>query len=816
MTDDNDQSVPDSGDARPILDASKLAALPPEQQELYLLTFSGEWRSYVLGLSEDDATTQQSNVQTQTFDILALTSPQLTRVVRRNLGAALGSCLGKCDRRTLYETVTRLIAILNNKESLLVLKHAAITCLGSVMAAAGDSAIPLVGSACTALLKIAKATPGAIGLRSAAYRALTDTVTKVSRSMDEATAKDIWKAARSAAQEKAYAVQINACHLLQALVKWSTYFDTRGDVEKLLGNLWKVIDSPSTIVRRAAAACLATILVKIFSDDLPLEPVQQSKKSKKPKKSKTLDDDDAGPDTAQDPSNAAPKGTPILRLSLLDTLRLLSTIYTKASTTVNARAAIVSCYDMFFARCGPSIIEKHYLAILTHLVHDFICQPALLSNRHRLSMARKHARLLLENTICNMLGETSQINTSRALISNVLKDYPQTLKERPEPNKYALVLALGALNAHISKVQAAFVSLADLCRDALIHVLQHTSFTVQVHAARSLRLLTTACPQQLLPAITVCMNSVARETGFLNGPRQSPRRCTAFANGVAALLRVSHDNPLYGSVDVYVRVYEQATSLLKASGTSSLRTSSTQVSVAWTIMSGLMSLGPSFIKVHLSQLMLLWRNALPVTPSVDELNKRNVLELSYMTHVRECALTSLLCFLTDNVRLVTADVVRRVASMLENTLTFLDALPVKGSVEDPGNRLAPALQLHDLQAMLRRRLYQCCVRLITCNASIAADITEYSAIMISALQCFVEPESRRTTSLTAAIVNSTSSSDSARDSADNWGFGINSLSDSAFSDLFNLDSAVSTTDTKCSLVDFDTQIDALVRDSHSM
>ncbi|KAI5295094.1 hypothetical protein KEM56_005711, partial [Ascosphaera pollenicola] len=99
-----------------------------------------------------------------------------------------------------------------------------------------------------------------------------------------------------------------------------------------------------------------------------------------------------------------------------------------------------------------------------------------------------------------------------------------------------------------------------------------------------------------------------------------------------------------------------ATNLLKSSGTSELRVASTQIQVAWTLIGGLMSLGPNFVKIHLSQLLLLWKNALPKVLAKDSMAvHRNLLNASFLTHVRECALGSILAFLQFNSRLLTVD-----------------------------------------------------------------------------------------------------------------------------------------------------------------
>ena len=188
------------------------------------------------------------------------------------------------------------------------------------------------------------------------------------------------------------------------------------------------------------------------------------------------------------------------------------------------------------------------------------------------------------------------------------------MKERPEPNKQNLIGALDTLTALIGSLDAAVGSIAEIAREGLLQVLQHPSFTVQIYAARALRMFVLTCPQHMLPTVTICMNSVTRELSQLTSTttteKKSPRRCLGYAHGLAAVLSTSSHHPLYGSVDVYARVLQQATNVLKSAGSSDLRISACQIQVAYIMLGGLMSLGPNFVKIHLNQLMLLWKNAL--------------------------------------------------------------------------------------------------------------------------------------------------------------------------------------------------------------
>jgi hypothetical protein len=425
---------------------------------------------------------------------------------------------------------------------------------------------------------------------------------------------------------------------------------------------------------------------------------------------------------------------------------------------------------------GEKIIESKYGEIARHLLNDLLSYSTIVQNRYRLLTTRKYVRVILEQVVGReMLGESGQLIAAKYLVNEILKDYPQALKERPEPSKQALTGALSALSSLMTSLGSATNAVADTCREGLLQVLQHPSYTVQVYAASCLRAFVLACPQQLLPSVTICMNSVNRELNLLAGPRQSPRRCVGLANGLSAILSTSNLQPLYGSVDVNSRVLSQATTLLKSSSSSDLRISSTQIQVAWILIGGLMTLGPNFAKIHLSQLLLLWKNALPKPLNKDNMVQRNVLELSFLAHVRECALGSILTFLEFNSRLLTLDVTKRLAAMLQNTTMFLNTLPTKKTTDDISQRLSPALQMHDFDLMVRRRVLQCYSKLVNLSPPGSSEMLLQTNLLPFAVSSFADPDNYAPSSLSTSIANSAGTFESIWDVGDNCGFGVTGL-----------------------------------------
>ncbi|SPQ22577.1 d0c8ada3-c6e9-4e92-8361-f6f47e5bd3d1 [Thermothielavioides terrestris] len=773
--------------SNPEFDVSKLQGLPTEQQELLLLSFVSTLSKHVLSLPPDDCTAQQFYLKKEVFKIINLAAPPPTRVIRNALGKCLAHIFGKGDRKLLFDTVSELAGIISGgkskSEGEIRTKHAAVTCLGDIYAAAGDSAINLHQLACSALLKLLKSSSHHAGLRAAVFTALGQIATMLGGSLDESIARDVWKQGRShAASDKGSLVVIAACRCLRSLVQFTPYFQTSSDFDSLRSSMFKTFDSPSSQVRSAAADCFAEALVRGYSEsavgEAPLAMLKRTKSKAVKRQSMppgTLqDDDDIGPSRPESP--APTKKTQVLALSLADMLKTLSTQYVRMSTSNRSRAAIALCYGSMLRKLGERTVETNYTHIVEHLTVELLGHSNVSNNRYRLLISRRMVEVIVQDIVGKqILGESGQTSAAKALINDIIKNYPQALKEKPEPAKQTLVVSLSALASLITSLGSAANNFADACRDGLLQVLQHPSYTVQVYASSCLKTFVLACPQQLLSCLSVCMNSLSRELGLLGTGRSSPRRCIGFAHGLAAGLSASPQRPLFGSVDINSRVLTMSTNLLKSSGDSELRVASTQIQVAWTLIGGLMSLGPNFVKIHLSQLLLLWKNALPKVLSKDSSIHRNYLNASFLTHVRECALSSILSFLEYNSRLLTVDVSKRIATMLQSTTAFLKTLPSKKTAEDINERLTPSLQLQDLETMVQRRVLQCYTKLVNISPAAGAEALLQSNLLTLAISLFADPDNYTPSSLSASIANTAGTFESIWDIGDNSGFGVTGL-----------------------------------------
>ena len=773
------QTSKNASKAKVELDISKLHSLASDQQELYLFNFVTSLETHISALSPSLLRSQQPSLEKELLKVINLQSPSPSRVIRNSVGRSFRRIFAKGERRSAFEIVSKLSESINatKGEKLLKNKHAAINSIGRIYEACGDGLISLSASVCLALLKLFKASASHVSLRAAIFGVLSKIIFIVKSSLDETIARDIWRQGRAtASSDRGAAAQINACHCLEQLVSHTLYFSNTNDFDSLKATIWRTGDSHVPAVRHAAASCLAAVMVRSYSETGSVVPLPSSPRPKKAKKAIPGQPASIADDGLENTRIASPtlkKNSLKLELTLSDILRQLSSQYLRSATNNNGRAAIVTCYTFLFRRLDARLIESNFALIAEHLLIELLGHPLVTHSRYRALLTRRFVQKLLAHVIGRqVLGESAQIACARVFINDVLKNYPSSLKENPEPSKNTLTGALSALAAFIQSLGSAFGSLADPCREALVQILQHPSYTVQIHASHCLRMFCLACPVQVIQCASITMNNLTRELGMIGAEKLSARKSIGLANGLAAVLSISSLQPLHSSLEFSSRVFQQATSLLKSTVNEDLRVSGTQVQVAWILIGGLMSLGPNFVKIHLPHLLLLWRNALPKALTQENSGRRDAAELSYLVHVRECALGCILSFLEHNGRLLTVDISKRTAALLQNTIDFLQDLPPTCNEEDMSLKITPSLQLHDLVQMVRRRVFQC-FTLLACRSPLSsADVLSQATILAFAVSCFAEPESYAQASIKASIANSAANFDGIWTIADNYGYGV--------------------------------------------
>ena len=168
---------------------------------------------------------------------------------------------------------------------------------------------------------------------------------------------------------------------------------------------------------------------------------------------------------------------------------------------------------------------------------------------------------------------------------------------------------------------------------------------------------------------------------------------------------------MYFTNDNVNELWKFANAQLQLSAKSDLRSSQVQIQIAWNLIGALMGIGTPFIKPRVSQLLLLWHNALPRPLSRDKMATSNIAELHYLLHVRDRALAALSLFLQYNMKILTHDLSTRIHAMLSDTALFVGRLPSAPVTED-ARLLSSHAQLVDTAVRVKMRVFKCYRQLV--------------------------------------------------------------------------------------------------------
>ncbi len=274
------------------------------------------------------------------------------------------------------------------------------------------------------------------------------------------------------------------------------------------------------------------------------------------------------------------------------------------------------------------------------------------------------------------------------------------------------------------------------------------------------------------------MEMLQRDLSSLATPQggaEVGRRAVGHAHGLAALFAIIPHRPLYVSYDLSAKLFDMSIQLLKRAGEHEVSLATVEVEVAWTLIASLMALGPNFVRSHLPQLLVLWRNALPKPTSKDSANAsaRSTGEWAFLLQVREAALGAVLGFLKHNSPvLVTLDVSRRISLLLQNALAFVNAYTAQ-----------PQDEVQDVvttkEAMLRRRVYQCFTALGTAGSTEPMQ----TSLIQSASTLFASYDGWSGSSVQAAIASSAGTFSSVWSMWDGYAYGVTSATSDTVGDV---------------------------------
>ncbi|KAG5653100.1 hypothetical protein H0H81_002325 [Sphagnurus paluster] len=650
-------------------------------------------------------------------------------------------------------------------------KIAAFSCIGDIMEAFGSQFMSFMAEICITVLKTIKSSQSSL-LRYAALVTLRKSLTTAKRAVTDATTKDILKQMRNGLTDKSLPVQRAAASVIIAMYSGADGGHPSGsDVDAIVSPCVKSLENADQATRHSLAQLVGHVLASTQIERTITVPESTQKVKKE------QDDTDAGLSSAVTTAAEVTKPT----FTPAEMFTHLANHFNKPNISRKTRIGIFDFYVALLTRLGPSFVESNFSLIVSHLMTEIVNSPRNASTRYEKLLVRSLVGILLRDLIgVRMLSEQAQISAIQELATAYLKRWPAMMPGQVAPSSAVLVIILREVAGLLQQLGNAPPPVQDALAEPLVTLLAHPSHSVRITASWALRCFCYSTPLRLPKTILVVMEMLQRDiTSIISpaAPSDINLRALGHAYGLASLVSVIPERPLYVSYDVSAKVLDMAISLLKRAGEHDLKVAGVEVEVAWTSIASLMALGPNFVRPHLPQLLVLWRNALPKPTSKDSTNSigRSAAEWMFLLHVRESALGAILCFLQHNSgTLVTLDVGRRIASLLSNALLFANNF-IGQHVEDPIEaqiqEAAKGLSLRASEALLRRRVYQCFTAL---GFSSITESTQ-TTLLQSAVSLFASPDGYSGSSVQAAIASSSGSFTSVWQSVDGYAYGVASI-----------------------------------------
>ncbi|ORY24869.1 putative clathrin-coated vesicle protein [Naematelia encephala] len=714
------------------------------------------------------------------------TLPKPGRPIRHLVTRCLIKLHKRVESRSLFDFVQGLIRGVsdggskNMSAAENVARVACWYCIGEIIKEHGTNMMSFMAEICTSSTKVLRNSNLSVLLRTHAVVAFSRSLVSAGRALPDTLFKDLLKALRGGLQDRALPVQRACADTFVSLHTYTAACPLQATIDGVVPLALKSLETADFLTRRSLSRMVAHLLA---ATQAPGSGVVQNVVGKGGAK-KDGEGDSGEPSVIT--SAPEDRGSKTL-YTTQELLRSLSMPYNRPNAPRKLRNAIIDIYATLFTVLGSSYVESHYGEIVKHIMDELVIRQTTHSTRYEKLATREAVEILLRDLIgVRLLSEAGQVAAIRELTNSYLKKWqPQSLPGQRNTDKHVLIIVLHEIAGLLEQLGNAPPQITEILAEPLIRLLSHDSYSTRLAASYTLRRFCTLNPNQLPRMLNILLADVTKDLSILGTPtatKELANRIVGKSFALAALIAVSPTRPLYVSHDISTKVFDLAVSLLKKSGEHDIKSATIEVQIAWYLVAALMSLGPSFVKLHLPQLLVLWRNALPKPTSKDSsVGERGEAEWSFLLQVRECTLAAVLNFLRHNQPLINIDVARRLATLFTNTLNFVNGFAtayadaLREHVNNPNAPTSPIFtarpSLVEREANLRRRVFQS----FTALGPSSATESMQPALLQAAITVFADPENYSGSATQAAIAAQSGHFGGLWQATDGYAFGVTSL-----------------------------------------
>jgi hypothetical protein len=577
------------------------------------------------------------------------------------------------DTRSLFENIQQWNALLMSSLKSANVEYSRLVVMNvvsSVVEISGLKVLSMGQEIMQILLKMMAKFDKELHIKLESIICLSKSLVGLGKAVNEPMHKEIEKIIKLNLQDKHLNVRIASAQCLQSLLMNSMVTVTVQDIEALIASCIKAFEDSNYSLRKSLSSLIATGLAS--TQGLTHISVQASKK--KPVKH----------DTQENIQNVA-------------MFTILSNAFIKNfSSSRYCRIGLAETYGSLFQLLGSAYLQEDLKYITSHVV-ELVANPKLCRDESDVYHLREIIRYLLRQLHSGRTADENAKIKSVQVIADLVKFYSneESVKSKPlllpQNIQHTIVCCLNELASLFEDLGCNVSAAQEVIVEPLISILMNPSFAVQIYSANALNSLVIAQPALLSLLINRLISNLEKDLPNLSFSQDSiMKRFQGSAFGLSALLNAVKLRPLYVSFDLLARIFTWASEVLKKPTDPNNPIISFQHQMAWTVLIPMMSLGTSFVKLHMTQLLLLLGSFFTRVSSDDPIFTSNPLTVAFFLNSKLTALSVIYTFLKCNSKdLITPEVSKRIVKMLENSVFIF------------------AIQNYDHSEAFQKRLFQC-------------------------------------------------------------------------------------------------------------
>ncbi|KAK9894801.1 hypothetical protein P389DRAFT_211489 [Cystobasidium minutum MCA 4210] len=547
--------------------------------------------------------------------------------------------------------------------------HVYATVLSSAL---GDLIPSLASQHLVQLLRVFRDRALTYRLRHAASRAAASSLAISGQSLPLAESRDAARTLKACLAHESGIIQRGAAECLSRLFNASYVLQNMTDIEQVLNVSFKAQDTADWRSRQQHVELCSTLLL--------LTQVPRTESAvQAPAKRPLPSEGDSQAKLEMTPDQPAKVQEPTTLLSVQAMIARIASAYNKSGGSWKGRSSAMQVMTSLFIRLEAPYLCENFPAIWEALLEGFVNGAYANISQHNSQVTQQYLAFILGKIVFEYLfHEEEQLATLR-YFSNQLNS---PLEANPSHTVYAaqqftlrmIQLLLPCFGPSTTpEILQLEKPLLRLCRQIPVDPSSPKTWISAFACAAPSRL------HSLTLDLLGGLESLLHSQATVNGMQMDDlRKLSCQTSALASLIPLLRRLRISASDDICARLVSLAAGILKKAGDLDLATSETMITCAWKLYSSLLTLQASLVTVHLPQILLLWRNALP-KPSPRDLpqaGNRTMQEWTFLFSIRAAALKSIVSFLEYKENHEDqGDVTRRIVALLNHAMIFEASAP---------------------------------------------------------------------------------------------------------------------------------------------